>query len=91
MTRYKATDPLVRKNISMRQSVITIGAGLVGTMQKSTFSQLLADLILDAQERQAAGEVANPAKNLKELLELLAENRALKARIEEMEIGKRTK
>ena len=91
MTRYKATDPLVRKNISMRQSVITIGDSLVGTMQKSTFSQLLADLILDAQDRQTAEEPANPGKNLKELLELLAENRALKARIEEMEIGKRTK
>jgi hypothetical protein len=68
----------------MRQSVITIGDGLVGTMQKTTFSQLLADLILDAQERQTAGQPANPEKNLKELLELLAENRALKATIKEL-------
>ena len=60
-------------------------------MQKTTFSQMLADLILDAQERQTAGQPANPEKNLKELLELLAENRALKARIEELEGRKRTK
>jgi hypothetical protein len=88
MAKDKSTDPLVRKNISLRRSVITIGDGLVVAMHKSSFSQLLAELVLDAHKRQSAGEAANPEKNLKEMLELLAENRALKTRIRELEGGK---
>jgi hypothetical protein len=63
-----AADPK-RKNISMDQSVR--GESLVITMHKSSFSQLLKDLILDAQRRRLSGEDKN-------LSELLAENRRLK-------------
>jgi hypothetical protein len=65
-----AADPK-RKNISMDQSVREIGESLVITMHKSSFSQLLKDLILDAQRRRLSGEDKN-------LSELLAENRRLK-------------
>jgi hypothetical protein len=60
-----------RKNISIPQTVRDIGEELVGLLHKSSFSQLLTDLILDARKRRASGEDKN-------LSELLAENRKLK-------------
>jgi hypothetical protein len=88
MAKDKSTDPLERKNISMRRSVIAAGEALVGSMQQSSFSQLLTDLILDAQKRRATGGDKSPEQYLTEIVGLLAEKRALEAKIKEMKVDK---
>jgi hypothetical protein len=75
MTQERRPDERVRKNISLLQSVIDIGDGLVLTLHKSSFSQLLTDLILEAHRRHTSREDTS-------LAELLEDNRKLKAKIE---------
>ena len=52
-------------------------------MGQNKFSQLLADLVLEASRCQTSGEDKSREQSLSELLELLAENRKLKALIKE--------
>lgn len=71
MLQDKQKDPKIRKNVSLRRSVIATGEALAEIMHKGGFSRLLEDLVRDAQKRHASGEDKN-------LSELLAENRKLK-------------
>jgi hypothetical protein len=50
---------------------------------KNKFSQLLADLVLDAHKRQASGGDKSPEQYLTEIVDLLAQKRALEARLKE--------
>jgi hypothetical protein len=83
MTQDKA-DPRIRKNIMIRRSAINIGLDLVRAMHKHSFSQLLEDLVRDAQQHQASGEDKNREQYLAEIMELLAKNRALEAKVAEL-------
>ena len=83
MAKDKATDPLDRKNVSLRESVIAIGDGLVKSMSKSSFSQLLSDLILDAHKRETSGGDKSPEQYLIQIVDLLEKNKALEAKLKE--------
>jgi hypothetical protein len=74
-----------RKNISIPQSVREVGEELVVILHKGSFSQLLTDLILDARKRHASGADRSPEQYLNEIVELLAKNRALEAKLKAKE------
>jgi hypothetical protein len=78
MATEDLSDPKIRKNVSLRKSVIAIGDGLVETIPKSSFSQLLTDLIMEARNRTAPAKDKYPERNLDEFVQLLTENRKLK-------------
>lgn len=69
----------------MLDSVYAIAQELVQDRHMGTnkFSQLLSDLVLDAQNRQASGGDKSPEQYLTEIVSLLAKNRALEAKIAE--------
>jgi hypothetical protein len=73
----------MRKNISMRRSVIDAGDRLVVDTHKGSFSQLLSDLVLDAQKRQTSGADKSPEQYLTQIVDLLEKNKALEAKYEE--------
>jgi hypothetical protein len=81
MKRDKTADPIERKNVSLRRSVIAIGENLAEVLHKNSFSQLLSDLVLAANKRQALGD-KSAEQSLAEMVELLAENRKLKEKIQ---------
>jgi hypothetical protein len=74
VTQDKQKDPKIRKNVSLRESVIKTGEALADILYKGSFSKLLEDLVRDAQKRHALGEDKN-------LSELLAEVRLLKEKL----------
>src|ERR1035441_7514747 len=83
MTLEKSTDLRTRKNVSLLPSVIETGEALVNTLHKSSFSQLLTDLILDAQKHQASGGEKSPEQYLIQIVDLLEKNKALEAKLKE--------
>jgi hypothetical protein len=83
MALEKSSDPKIRKNVSLRASVIKTGEALAGTLHKNSFSQLLEDLVVDAQKRQASGGEKSLEQYLIQIVDLLEKNKALEAKIEE--------
>jgi hypothetical protein len=52
-------------------------------MGTNKLSQLLSDLVLEEQKRQASGGSKSPEQYLIQIVDLLEKNRALEAKIEE--------
>jgi predicted nucleic acid-binding Zn-ribbon protein len=52
-------------------------------MHKSSFSQLLTDLIMEAQSRQVSGGNKGPEQYLIQIVDLLEKNKALEAKLKE--------
>jgi hypothetical protein len=77
------SDLRTRKNVSLLPSVITTGEALVKALHKSSFSQLLTDLIMEAHNRQASGGTKGPEQYLTQIVDLLEKNRALEAKLKE--------
>jgi hypothetical protein len=75
MPRGKSLDGRKRYNIMMPSSVRATAGSLVRTLHKSSFSQLLIDLVTDEERRQASGDYQN-------LSALLTENRELKEKLQ---------
>ena len=88
MAKDRTKDPIVRKNVSLRKSAIAIGEALTDTLHKSSFSQLLTDLLQAAHDRQSTGGGKTREQCLVEIVELLAQNRALEAKVEDLRISK---
>src|ERR1035441_3199927 len=85
MTQEKAAEKRTRRNIMMLDSVFALAQELMQDrhLGKNKFSQLLADLVLDAHKRQASGGDKSPEQYLTEIVDLLAQKRALEARLKE--------
>jgi hypothetical protein len=83
MKQVKAADPKIRKNIMMPASVIEMGKGLKRSLHKSSFSQLLTDLVRDAHQREAQGGDKSPKQYLVQIVDLLEKNQALEATLKE--------
>lgn len=66
-------------------SVIEAGERLARALYDGNFSRMLADLVREASKQQASGEGKNPEQYLTEMVGLLAEKRALKAKLKEKE------
>ena len=58
MTHAKSGDPVRRKNITLRRSVIEMGEDLKNRLHKESFSELVRCLIIEDRERRhlKAGE-----------------------------------
>jgi flagellar hook-basal body complex protein FliE len=83
VTQDKQKDPKIRKNVSLRKSVIKIGEALVEPLHKNSFSQLLEDLVRDADKRQTSGGEKSQEQYLTEIVDLLAKVRVLEAKLKE--------
>ena len=83
MPQDKQKDPKIRKNVSLRRSVIATGEALADIMYKGSFSQLLEDLVRDADKRQTSGGDKSPEQYLIQIIDLLEKNKALESKLKE--------
>ena len=83
MTQDKQKDPKTRKNVYLRESIITTGEELLGPLRKNSFSHLLTDLIMEARDRHMAGGEKSQEQYLTQIVDLLEKNKAFEAKLKE--------
>ena len=84
MTPEKPPKKTERVNVSLLESVQEIAAKVMQARLKGdNFSELVRDLIIEEHKRQASGGSKSQEQCLTEIVDLLAKNRALEARLKE--------
>ena len=89
MSQSKVSAKRKRKNIMMPEAVIAIGEGMAKARYfgGNKFSQLLTDLVLEEEKRQASGGAKSQEQYLTQIVDLLEKNKALEAKLKEKTEG----